>query len=106
MSKPKHTPGPWSPSAWGASARNVIVARDTKGDEIPIAVLLETGLAPEAVEANRRLIVKAPDMAEVCRAALRLLEDEDAGEDDRRTRAEVHDALADVVRAVYGEGGQ
>jgi len=101
MNESKHTPGPWSSSAWGESARNVIVAHDADGNEIPVAVLLDTGLAPEAVEANRRLVKAVPLMWDACIAALGYLSGE--GDDNpERALAAVGAAVNAVVHRRKG----
>ena len=98
MNEPKHTAGPWSSSAWGKDAMNVIVARGAGGDEIPVVVLLENGLAPEVVAANRRLIKAVPLLWDACVAALGHL----GGEGDDNPGP----ALAAVCRAVKEAAGQ
>ena len=57
-----HTPGPWAESSQGGDAVNVIVTHDDEDRETPVAVVTQTGHAPETIAANRRLIAAAPDL--------------------------------------------
>lgn len=97
MKASKHTPGPWSSSAWGESSQNIIVSRDATGNEIPIAVVLDTGLAPEVVEANQRMVKALPLLWDACIAALGYL----GGEGDDNPKP----ARAAVYRAVKEGAG-
>ena len=92
-----HTPGPWTESAHGGDAVNVIVARDADGKEIPVAVVTRTDHASETLAANRRLIAAAPLLFDACVAATGHLNGEG---DDNRDR--VCDALYLALKRAIG----
>jgi hypothetical protein len=94
-----HTPGPWRDTGWLQIATETMLPGDTV-----LAVVHEDekrGRLRSEAEANARLIAAAPELLEVCKAVLPLLED--WHEDDGRASTMWRKAQNAIAKAEGGE---